>query len=167
MQTSEETKVLNEAREAWKKAATRSSDAQTTALGFRGNLRLNARALFGCVWHIGKVCLKVKTAIVAGHANPLELLEIGAEAFSAITGALAAFYQKLNAAEYLACVFLSQAPNGVKKDEFATAFESFLTSYSKVELPWYVRVNTKDVEKAQEFLKKDGAKILEGKEIRK
>jgi hypothetical protein len=140
------TDSINEAELAELRAAfagfQRTTDATTKGLGLGVNIRFSAKHLFQAAWKLTHACLRIASVAKAGP-NPLVLLQIGADVFSAITAALDGCRQKLTPAEYLTCIILSSMSEGLREDTLQPVLRSFIDQISKSgsSLPWYLFVD--------------------------
>jgi hypothetical protein len=136
------------------------ADPQVQALIGGMNVRLNFTEALRAVAAAAHACIAGAKAVASQGADVYSVFEAGAQGFHAAVSAIAAVVEKMSALEYIACVLLSEHPNGLDQGAFEQEINKFLNSADRKEFPWYVGINENKVVEAKEDLTNDGIAAL-------
>lgn len=129
------------------------ADANTKALGLRGNFRVNVLQAFKAAFHTVKVYLEAKAAMVTGSIlTPWELAKLAKGGLDALVATFRAFYESLSEAEYITCIVLSDAGAGLTEAELQSHVQEFVGSLQHTEMPFYLGLTDKFVANAKHAL---------------
>ena len=129
----------------WNAAITIERDPEAQALVARRRIRIHVGHLLSVAW---------KTALAALHVHdlvawtPLATMGVGAEAFGALVATLNAVQQPMTEAEFLACMTLSDQPNGLTPHELADGIRFRCTKVPPALFPWYLGISAQYLERA-------------------
>jgi len=127
-------------------------DRSALAPAFGRNWRVNLKSALKAAYHTALLYLKAKVAAatyLAGlAADPIEVLEIPAEAFEASTAIVRAVSESMQPLEYAIYVVLSAHDGEVAEAGLASEIRDFLGS-GQPNVPWWLRLSSKAVERAR------------------
>jgi hypothetical protein len=135
----------NELADQWKKAITIERDDEGQALVARRRMRIHLGQLLSAAWKTAMAAVDAHE-LVAG--NPLATIRVGAEAFGAMVATLKAVQQPMPAADFLACMTLSNLPNGLTPQELADEIQFRCTQVPPDLFPWYLGIDAPYLERA-------------------
>ena len=113
------------------------SGAQAQLFGF--NLRLNLGKAFAAVSATAVAIASVPGAILL---DPLSLLKVPASVLAAVSAGIAAVYEKMVPAHYVACLVLADYPEGLTREDFESKLRDFLRLSHGRTFPWYLGLST-------------------------
>jgi hypothetical protein len=80
----------------------------------------------------------ISTAARAAAWDPIAVFGLPAAAFAAILAGIAAVCEKMDKAQYVACVVLAEHPEGLTKADFEKNLRKFLDDAKGKSFPWYL-----------------------------
>lgn len=143
-------KTLGDLGAEWKAAIAVERDTEAKALVAGRRLRVHVGHLLSALW-------KTALAVVHGHelaaGNPLAVAKVTAELFGAGLAAFRAVQETLSEAEFLACVTLSDLPEGLTQEELEEGIRFRCTEVPLALFPWYLGIDERYLEQARRGLK--------------
>jgi hypothetical protein len=133
----------------------KTGSGQDKALGFGLNLRINVAKAFKAVWTTAKIFFAAEKIKLTGDLSPATLMGVASDAFTLVVATLDALREKMGGAEYVACVVLSHAENGVAADGFKTYLQEFISKGLVKTLPWYTLISQPMIKELETALKDD------------
>jgi len=131
--------MCQELEKAWNGVLEKVPTDQATQVLLGGvNLRFNLIQTFKAAWYVAKVYLHGHIIASTGNANPLDLMSITSDTFSAVVSTLNAFRDPLEPLDYTTCVVLSQSSDGMTSDDLEAKLNDFLIKGEQIDFPWYL-----------------------------
>lgn len=117
--------------------------------------RLNVFEACKAIWHTARVVFEINKAIVTGELMPWDALGIAEGTYSAICAGLSALSEAMKPLQYVSCIVLSSADQGMTPEKFEEELRAFLPRAMKghAHLPWYLGLTTNRLTLAEQDLR--------------
>lgn len=157
-----DTASFDSAGAAWRAAVRTPDEKPTHKLALGGNLRISVRGLLHAVLKVTSVIVSVKQQVAAAIVDPLALLNLPGDVFSAGLAVLGSLYQKMPAQSYFTAVVLSQSEAPMDQQALLRAVTDLASQIvagdSVHELPFYLFLSRKMAQKVIEEVQADQLK---------
>jgi hypothetical protein len=140
-----DTSMIEDAGAAWRSAVHPPSEATTQKLGLGGNLCVSAVGLLKAVFKVTMVVLTVKGGVAL---DPLKILKLPADVFSAGMAVLDALFQTMPSTSFFTAVVLSRLEPATSQDDVVAAVldEASKVATGEQELPFYLFISKRMAE---------------------
>jgi hypothetical protein len=133
----------------WQSAVQETPGTAEQMQAFGRNFRLDLGKALAAV---AATATAISTAARAAAWDPIAILGLPAAAFAAISAGIAAVCEKMDKAQYVACVVLAEHPEGLTEVDFEKNLRNFLDDAKGKSFPWYLRLTEDRLQAAADAL---------------